>query len=99
MSKTVKSQVESVLAAAGVKKGKKGGGKKSGGMRKYGREAKRHASAQRYTAEERWVTNRLRRIRRHVKRHPGALDARAILAAEGTAADKAMLAKFPVEAV
>ena len=94
MSKTVKSQVEGVLAAAGVKK-TKGGGKKSGGMRKYGREAKRHPSSLRYFCERRWETNRLRRIRRHVKRHPKALDARAILDAEGTAADKALLASLP----
>lgn len=94
MSKTVKSQVEGALAAAGVKKSK-GGGRKSGGMRKYGRESKRHASAMRYTSERRWETNRLRRIRRHVKRNPGAMDARAILAAEGTAADKALLASLP----
>jgi hypothetical protein len=95
MSKSVRSQVESVLASAGIKKGKKSGGKKSGGMRKYDRERKRHASAMRYTSEKRWATNRLRRIRRHLKRNPGALDARSILAAEGTAADHAMLAKLP----
>lgn len=97
MSKAAKRSVENVLAAAGVKKAKGSGGKKSGGMRKYGREARRHASAMRYTSEKRWEANRLRRIRRHLKRCPGSLDARSILAAEGTAEDRAFLAKLPVQ--
>jgi len=95
MSKTVKSQVESVLASAGIKKGKGSGGKKSGGMRKYGREARRHLSAMRYTSERRWETNRLRRIRRHIKRCPADMLARGILATDGRAADKAFLAALP----
>ena len=92
MSKTVRSQVDAVLAAAGVKKGKQGGqGKKSKKIGRYNR----HPSSCRYRAERRWERNQLRRVRRHLRSQPGDRTAREWLAANGTGDDARMLSKLP----
>jgi len=52
---------------------KKGGGKKKGKKgRKIGRVA-RHKSSLRYKNERRWLTNRLKRMARHMKHYPDDL--------------------------
>lgn len=86
------SKANETLKAAGVKT--TGAGKKSGGESKYGRERK-HPSSARYTSERRWETNRVRRIRRHVKRYPADLNAREILARDGGPEVRAFLAAHP----
>jgi ribosomal protein S15P/S13E len=66
--------VAEILALTGKKstrkKGKKG--------RKIGR-CKRHPAAARYTGEKRWTTNRIKRIRRHLKKYPNDVQAKAAL--------------------
>lgn len=52
------------------------GGRKN---RKHGRQAERSPAMARYRAEERWVKNRARRIRRHLKRFPDDRQARHAL--------------------
>lgn len=74
-------------------KSKKGDGKGKKG-RKIGR-YKTHPSSMRYKAERRWEANRLRRVRRHLRRTPSDAQARRWLAANGTAADAAFLASLP----
>ena len=71
---------------------KKGKGKKG---RKIGRYA-RHPSSQRYKAEKRWETNRVKRIRRHIKRQPTDEQARSCLAALDRDA-QSFLASIPVQ--
>lgn len=83
--------IDAVLkkTGAGRKKGKKG--------RKIGRYTK-HQASMRYKAERRWLTNRLRRIKRHLRRFPSDLQARGVLAAEDTADVRAFLAGLPIGA-
>ncbi len=84
-----KQAVNDVLQKIGGKK--KGKGKKG---RKIGRSA-RHPSSQRYKAEQRWKTNRVKRIMKHVKAQPGDDQAREILAGEATGEVRSFLARLP----
>lgn len=59
-----------VKKAGGRKKGKKG--------RKIGRYSK-HPSSMRYKGERRWVVNKAKRMRRHLKGHPNDAQARGLL--------------------
>lgn len=57
------AQVDAILSKGKKKsKGKKG--------RKIGRYGK-HPSSQRYKSEKRWLTNKIRRMERHLRKHPG----------------------------
>jgi ribosomal protein S15P/S13E len=66
------AQVDSLLKGGkkNRKKGKKG--------RKIGRYSK-HPSSQRYKNEKRWLSNRVKRIERHLKRFPHDKQARRAL--------------------
>lgn len=66
--------VDAILAKAGGKKKKQG--KKN---RKIGRYAKSPA-CMRYKGERRWLSNRLKRMARHIKRFPGDTQAVRLLA-------------------
>jgi ribosomal protein S15P/S13E len=59
-----------IKKAGGRKKGKKG--------RKIGRYSK-HPSSMRYKGEKRWLVNKAKRIRRHLKNHPDDAQARGAL--------------------
>ncbi len=65
-------QINAILGKAkkSRKKGKKG--------RKIGRYSK-HPSSVRYRGERRWECNRVRRMSRHLKNHPGDGQARRLL--------------------
>ena len=81
-----KSSALAALAAITEKKGKRQRRSKSGGgKRKLGRYS-RHLSSMRYKAEKRWLKNRVKRIERHLKRHPKDAQARRAL---GVAAEAA----------
>ena len=67
------SQIDAIISKAGGNKQ----GKKS---RKWGW-YKRSASCMRYKGEQRWVSNRIRRMERHLKRFPNDEQARSILTA------------------
>ncbi len=82
-------QVDALIGKAGGKKKQKGGG-----ARKIGRYNK-HPSSQRYRAESRWEANRLRRIRRHLKKCPADRQARSALDSLGGPSDRAFLAGLP----
>jgi hypothetical protein len=66
------AQIDALISKAG---GKNKGGKKS---RKHGW-YKRSASCMRYKGEQRWVSNKLRRMERHIRRFPEDAQARNIL--------------------
>jgi len=59
------AQVDAILG----KSKKKGGSKSGGGARKIGRNAASPA-AKRYKSEMRWVSNKIKRVKRHLKRYP-----------------------------
>jgi len=65
------AQIDALISKAGGKKQ----GKKS---RKHGW-YKRSASCMRYKGEQRWLSNKVRRIERHVRRFPADAQARNIL--------------------
>jgi ribosomal protein S15P/S13E len=66
------AQIDAVIGKSNKsrKKGKKG--------RKIGRYSK-HPSSQRYKAERRWLTNKEKRIKRHLKRFPNDKQAQRAL--------------------
>lgn len=84
-----RQQIDAIL-------GKSGGKKKAKGCRKIGWYG-RSASCVRYRSERRWERNKLRSVRRHLKRLPADAQAREWLAANGGRDDQAFLAKLPVE--
>ncbi len=49
------------------------------GVHKEGRERKRHPSSMRYTIEQRWIKNKRRRVRRHLKQYPNDAQASRIM--------------------
>ncbi len=65
-------QINAILGKAkkSRKKGKKG--------RKIGRYS-RHPSSMRYKGERRWEHNRIRRMSRHLRKHPNDAQARGLL--------------------
>jgi hypothetical protein len=65
------AQIDALISKAGGK----GKGKKS---RKHGW-YKRSASCMRYKGEQRWLSNKVLRIERHVRRFPADAQARSIL--------------------
>ena len=74
------AQVDSLLK--GGKGKKKNKGKKNRKLGRYGR----HPSSQRYKGEKRWLTNRVKRIERHLKRFPNDQQARRALGVAQAAA-------------
>jgi len=69
------AQIDALIGKAGKKgksKGKKG--------RKIGRTAK-HPSSCRYKGEQRWISNRIRRMERHIRKYPNDAQARSLLSA------------------
>ena len=67
------AQLAAMLKTAGKKKGGKG---KKG--RKIGR-SKKHPAAQRYLYDRRWIENKAKRMRRHLKRYPDDKQAQGLL--------------------
>jgi hypothetical protein len=65
-------QIDAILSKGGKKKK----GKKA---RKLGRYS-RHPSSVRYRSEHRWVSNKLRRMARHIKYYPADAQAKALYA-------------------
>lgn len=89
MANAANDAVKALLkkAGSGKKKGKKG--------RKIGRTAK-HPAFQRYKAERRRETNKVRWVMRHLKRFPSDLQTREWLAALDTAEARSFLAGLPI---
>lgn len=66
-----KAQIAALLKSTSKKKkGKKG--------RKIGR-SKRHPAAQRYLFDRRWLTNKVRRMRRYIRQFPNDFQAASLL--------------------
>lgn len=86
-----RQQIDAILSKSGGKK------KKAKGCRKIGWYS-RSAACCRYKAEHRWERNKLRNVRRHLRRTPSDQQAREWLAANGTRDDAAFLAKLPARA-
>lgn len=68
------AQIDAILSKSGKKKQK---GKKN---RKIGRYSK-HPSSMRYKGERRWETNKVKRMKRHLKRFPDDGQACSLLSA------------------
>jgi hypothetical protein len=77
---SVSAEISKLIGGGKGKKKQKG--KKN---RKIGRYAK-HPSSMRYKGERRWLRNKVRRMTRHLKRHPGDRQAQALLPAAREAA-------------
>lgn len=88
-----KSSAEAQLdAILGKTKKKQGKGKKN---RKIGRYSKSPSCA-RYRSEKRWLTNKERKLKKHVKRQPGDVQARsALVSLFDSAANQKFLASVP----
>lgn len=86
------AQIDSIL-----KKSKGNKKEKGGGAQKYGRQLSSPAMA-RYRAEGRRETNRQRNVRRHLRRLPADVQARAWYAEHGGPAAQAFLAALPAAA-
>lgn len=89
--KTADQQINALIGKGSKsrKKGKKG--------RKIGRYSK-HPSSMRYRAEKRWETNRIRRVRRHLKRLPNDKQAREWFEMYGGTGAARFLASLPKQA-
>jgi ribosomal protein L19E len=76
---TALAQIDAIVG-----KSKKKGGKKGGGSRKIGRYAK-SPSSQRYKSEKRWLSNKLKRLERHLRYFPNDNQAHRALTAKKAA--------------